>query len=161
MFVPHPLQYFNLADDAKNSVKEFTQVRRSCRTKIVELESRYGIDSDVPSEHLVTSSTSWRCNPVSRVRMDVNDRVCRETWRQVKVVRRRRARNQRQRYWSEYRDSSRDFLATCMRTRLYQTVVSTGLRTVSHKVQTGSSSLGLALATWLIFFVKRGESGGI
>jgi hypothetical protein len=69
-----------------------------------------------------------------------SDRVCEETWRQVKVVR-KRARNAGANYWSEYRDSARDF-ATCMRTRLYQTSLSSCGAAVSHKVHNGIIELG-------------------
>jgi hypothetical protein len=122
--------------------------------KSVELESRYGIESDdtirTPMLHqfhfggvTLFHESGWMSAIES----------AEETWRQVKVVRRRETK--RRRYWSEYRDSLETSLPlVCVRDCTKQ--VSTDYELLSHtRFTTGSSSSGLALATWLMSFVRR------
>jgi hypothetical protein len=152
-FVPHPLQYFGLAhlapDDAKKSVKAFTRkARRSLPNKeLIELESRYGIDSDVQSEHPL--SALHQCHLLESVtlfhesRWMSSDRVCEETWRQVKVVQEEHE-TPGPTLLSEWRDSSRDFLCHLY---AYATVPNSSLDRImqllsQHNVRNGIIELG-------------------
>jgi hypothetical protein len=150
-FVPHPLQYFNLApDDAKKSVKEFTRkVRRSLPSKeFIELESRYGIDSGVPSEHPLSALHHFHFLESVTLFHESgwmsSDRVFKETWRQVKVVQEEEHETPAPAVLSEYRDSSRDFLCHLY---AYATVPNSSLDRIvqllsPHNVRNGIIELG-------------------
>jgi hypothetical protein len=152
-FVPHPLQYFGLAqlapNDAKKSVKEFTRKGRpSLPSKdFIELESRYGIDSDMQVEHPLSALHHFHFLESVTLFHESgwmsSDRVCEETWRQVKVVQEEHE-TPAPTLLSQWRDSSRDFLCHLY---AYATVPDSSLERImellsQHKVRNGIIELG-------------------
>jgi hypothetical protein len=151
-FVPHPLQYFGLThlapDDAKKSLKEFTRKLQSLPDKeLKELKSRYGIDNDPHSENPLSALHHYflleSVTLFHKSGWMSSDRVCEETWREVKVVQDEHE-TPGPTLLSEWRDSSRDFLCHLY---AYATVPNSSLDRIlqllsQHNIGNGIIELG-------------------